>query len=223
MHRQQRRPEHGVLHRVGIASGCRRDAPCCDQSVTHSPVPLRQWTSAVVSTGRESDSSERPAVRRSRRDRVRLIIFESETRAGRTFDVLLIFAILVSVAAVLLESVPAANARFGDALRVVEWGFTIAFTIEYGVRLWCIEQPRLYARSFYGIVDLLGILPTYLSLLFVDTQYVTVVRILRVLRVFRVLRMGRWVSEASLLWRRCSRHGEKCLSSLRRPDPGRGF
>ena len=153
-----------------------------------------------MNAGHESDSSERPSVRRSLRDRVRLIIFESETRAGRTFDVLLIFAILVSVAAVLLESVPAANARFGDALRVVEWGFTIAFTIEYGVRLWCIEQPRLYARSFYGIVDLLGILPTYLSLLFVDTQYVTVVRILRVLRVFRVLRMGRWVSEASLLW-----------------------
>lgn len=134
------------------------------------------------------------------RERVRIVIFESETRPGRAFDVLLILAILSSVAAVLLDSVPQYHARFGRVLWVAEWCFTVAFTIEYGVRLWCIEQPRLYVRSFYGIVDLLGILPTYLSLLFVDTQYITVVRILRVLRVFRVLRMVRWVSESSHLY-----------------------
>ena len=134
------------------------------------------------------------------RERTRLVIFESETRAGRAFDLLLMVAILTSVAAVLLDSVPDIHARFGRELWLIEWGFTIAFTIEYGVRLWCIDQPRLYARSFYGIVDLMGILPTYLSLLFVDTQYMTVARIVRVLRVFRVLRMVRWVSESSHLY-----------------------
>lgn len=136
----------------------------------------------------------------SLRQRVRLVIFESETGAGRAFDVLLMLAILSSVAAVLLDSVPQVHARFDRLLWLVEWCFTIAFTIEYAVRLWCIEHPRLYARSFYGIVDLMGILPTYLSLLFIDTQYMTVIRILRVLRVFRVLRMVRWVSESSYLY-----------------------
>ena len=133
------------------------------------------------------------------RDRVRLVIFESESRAGRRFDVLLIIAILTSVSAVLLDSVPSVHARYGDLLGIVEWSFTLLFTAEYLVRLWVIENPRLYARSFYGVVDLLGILPTYLGLLFVDAQYMTVVRVIRVLRVFRVLRMVRWVNESSFL------------------------
>ena len=145
-----------------------------------------------------SPTAERP--RATLRDRVRIVIFESETRAGRLFDVLLLLAILTSVAAVLLDSVPDLHDRWGRVFYLVEWGFTIAFTLEYAVRLWCIESPRLYARSFYGLVDLLGILPTYLSLLFADTQYITVIRIIRVLRVFRVLRMVRWVSESSYLY-----------------------
>jgi len=133
------------------------------------------------------------------RDRIRIVIFEANTPAGKAFDVALIIAILVSVAAVMLDSVPAIHARFGDELYVVEWTFTILFTIEYGLRLWCIQHPALYARSFYGITDLLGILPTYLSLFFVGTQYLLVIRVLRVLRVFRVLRMVRYVGEAALL------------------------
>jgi voltage-gated potassium channel len=142
---------------------------------------------------------ERHAARESLRARVRTVIFESESKAGRRFDVLLILAILASVGAVFLDSVPAVNAEWGHVLYAVEWGFTILFTIEYAVRLWCIDKPWLYARSFYGIVDLLGVIPTYLSLLLADTQYMTVIRIIRVLRVFRVLRMVGWVAESNYL------------------------
>jgi voltage-gated potassium channel len=133
------------------------------------------------------------------KESVRIVIFEAHTPAGRAFDVGLILCILVSVAAVLLDSVADIHERHGDLLYKVEWGFTILFTIEYALRLWCIENTGRYARSFYGIVDLVGILPTYLSLLLVGTQYLLVVRILRVLRVFRVLRMVRYVGEAQLL------------------------
>lgn len=133
------------------------------------------------------------------RETVRTVIFETHTPAGKAFDVGLIIAILASVLAVMLDSVAWIHERYGDFLYVVEWLFTIAFTIEYGLRLWCIQNPGRYARSFYGVIDLLGILPTYLSLLFVGTQYMLVIRVLRVLRVFRVLRMVRYVSEAQVL------------------------
>ena len=133
------------------------------------------------------------------KDTVRVVIFEAHTPAGRAFDVALIIAILVSVVAVLLDSVESIHVEYSRWLYGVEWFFTIIFTIEYGLRLWCINDTRLYARSFFGVVDLLGILPTYLSLLFAGTQYLLVIRILRVLRVFRVLRMVRYVNEADLL------------------------
>jgi voltage-gated potassium channel len=133
------------------------------------------------------------------KDTVRTIIFEADTPAGRGFDVALIVAILLSVGAVLADSVVSIHVRWGEQLYVVEWFFTVLFTVEYALRLWCIKNTGLYARSFYGIVDLAGILPTYLSVLFAGTQYLLVVRILRVLRVFRVLRMVRYVGEASLL------------------------
>ena len=133
------------------------------------------------------------------KDSVRTIIFEAHTPAGKAFDVGLIVSILLSVLAVLLDSVAAYHERFGDFFLAVEWCFTLLFTAEYLVRLWCIENTGRYARSFYGIVDLLGILPTYISLLVTGTQYLLVIRLLRVLRVFRVLRMVRYVGEAELL------------------------
>jgi len=133
------------------------------------------------------------------RETVRLVIFEAQTPAGRAFDVALIVCILISVLAVLLDSVAEIHERYGDLLYNVEWAFTILFTIEYVLRLWCIENTARYARSFYGVVDLLGIIPTFLSLVVADTQYLLVVRILRVLRVFRVLRMVRYVGEAQVL------------------------
>ena len=135
----------------------------------------------------------------SLRARIRRVIFESTPGAPRHFDVVLIAAISLSVLAVLLDSVPSVHARYGGALSYAEWTFTLLFTVEYAVRLWCVDRPLQYARSFYGVIDLLGILPTWLSLLFAGTQYLLVIRILRVLRVFRVLRMVRWVSEASYL------------------------
>ncbi len=133
------------------------------------------------------------------KDSVRIVIFEADTPAGKAFDVALIVTILLSVGAVMLDSVPALHDQYGDYLYVLEWVFTIAFTIEYGLRLWCIQNTWLYARSFYGIIDLLGIIPTYLSLWLAGSQYLLVIRVLRVLRVFRVLRMVRYVGEAELI------------------------
>jgi len=133
------------------------------------------------------------------RERVRIIVFESDTPAGRAFDIALIACILVSVGAVLLDSVPSIHRVWGDTVYSIEWLFTMLFTVEYAVRLWCIEERGRYARSFYGVVDLLGILPTYLSLFVSGTQYLLVFRVLRVMRVFRVLRMFRYVVEADML------------------------
>lgn len=133
------------------------------------------------------------------KDRIRLIIFEAHTPAGKAFDVGLIYCILLSVLAVLLDSVASLHEAYGHYFLAIEWFFTVLFTLEYAVRLWCIQDTVRYARSFYGVVDLLGIIPTYLSLLVADTQYLLVIRILRVLRVFRVLRMVRYVGEAELL------------------------
>lgn len=143
------------------------------------------------------------------KDTVRIVIFEADTPLGKAFDVGLIIAILLSVGAVLLDSVAMFHSRFGDLLYLVEWFFTLLFTLEYALRLWCIEHTGRYARSFYGVVDLLGILPTYLSLFVVNSQYLLVVRILRVLRVFRVLRMVRYVGEAELLTQAIKASGRK--------------
>lgn len=133
------------------------------------------------------------------RRRAYKIIFEHDTWAGRTFDVVLILAILASVAAVMAESVAPVREEWGSTLRAVEWGFTLLFTVEYGVRLWCVGRPTEYARSFLGVIDLLAILPTYVSVLVPGGQVLTVVRILRVLRVFRILKLAQYVGEARLL------------------------
>lgn len=127
------------------------------------------------------------------------MVFGHQTRAGRIFDIGLIAAILLSVAAVVLESVGDVRAEYGLLLRQVEWGFTVLFTVEYVIRLWCVSRPGRYARSFFGIIDLLAILPTYLAVLLPGGQVLTVVRILRVLRVFRILKLGQYVGEARLL------------------------
>lgn len=130
------------------------------------------------------------------RERWRRIIFEAETPAGRAFDVVLILAILASVIAVMLMSVRELRAAHGPALVAAEWFFTIAFTVEYAARLWTVKSPLRYALSFFGLVDLLAILPTYLSLLVPGTEYFLVVRMLRVLRVFRVLKLVAYLEEA---------------------------
>ena len=129
------------------------------------------------------------------------IVFESETPAGKAFDVGLILLILASVAAVMAESVDAVAARHFRELRAAEWAFTGLFTVEYLLRLYCVGRKRRYALSFFGVVDLLAVLPGYLSLLIPGAQYLTVVRLLRVLRVFRVLKLAVYMSETTELTR----------------------
>ena len=141
------------------------------------------------------------ATRRRPRWRLRLheVIFESDTVAGRAFDVALLIAILTSVAAVVLESVAEVRREYGAVLRAVEWALTIVFTIEYGLRLTAVERPGRYATSFFGIVDLLSIVPTYLALVVPETQSFMVIRAIRLLRVFRILKAAQFLSEAQLL------------------------
>ena len=127
--------------------------------------------------------------------RMHQIIFEAETPAGRFFDVVLIITILLSVIAVMLESIADFRSEYGTLLTIAEWSFTILFTIEYLFRLYCIGRPLKYAKSFFGIVDLLAVLPTYLSLFFVGSQALAVVRILRFVRVFRILKVVQYVNE----------------------------
>jgi len=127
------------------------------------------------------------------------IIFEADTPAGKWFDIVLIISILLSVMTVMLDSVSSIRAKYGEFLYAAEWFFTILFTVEYIFRLLCIGKPIRYAVSFFGIVDLLAILPTYMSLLFFGSRYLLVVRILRVLRIFRVLKLGHHTKEAAVL------------------------
>jgi voltage-gated potassium channel len=135
------------------------------------------------------------------RQRLHEIIFEADTAAGKAFDVILLWSIAISVVVVLLESVAVMNARYGPLFLLIEWFFTILFTIEYFLRLISIRRPMAYALSFYGLVDLLAILPTYLGLLLPGGHYLLVIRVLRLLRIFRVLKLGKYISEADLLTR----------------------
>jgi len=139
------------------------------------------------------------AKRRDLRERLRVIIFEADTPEGKAFDVALLVTIVMSVVAVMLESVADVRRVAGTPLRVLEWLFTLVFTVEYGLRLYCVPKPWRYARSFFGVVDLLAILPTYLSLLIPGSQSLLVLRGLRLLRIFRVFKLGRFLGEADLL------------------------
>ncbi len=127
------------------------------------------------------------------------IIFEADTPLGKAFDVILLFCIILSIVAVMLETVDAVEARFGTLLRTVEWVLTILFTVEYLFRLISVGRPLRYAFSFFGVVDLLAIVPTYLSVIIAGSQSLIVIRGIRLLRVFRVLKLAHFVGEAQLL------------------------
>ena len=129
------------------------------------------------------------------------IIFEADTPAGKAFDVILIISIMLSVLVVMADSVHGVQAQFGRVLYVLEWVFTVLFTVEYVFRLLCVGKPLRYAASFFGIVDLLAILPTYLGVFIPGSHYLTVIRILRLLRIFRVLKLAQYVGEANVLMR----------------------
>ena len=126
-------------------------------------------------------------------------VFHHDAPDERNFDLWLIAAILASVAVVILDSVPMVKAQWHDALYVAEWFFTLLFTAEYALRLWVVRKPLRYARSFFGVIDLLAILPTFLSLLFPASASLTVIRALRLLRIFRVLKLVEYSSEAGVL------------------------
>ncbi|MDB5870532.1 MAG: Ion transport protein [Polaromonas sp.] len=127
--------------------------------------------------------------------RLYAVIFEADTRAGRLFDKVLIGVILLSIAVVMADSVEAVNRRHGQAFAVVEWLFTLLFTVEYLARLLCVRNPLRYARSFFGIIDLLAVLPTYLALFVPELHALIDVRVLRLLRVFRVFKLTEYVVE----------------------------
>ncbi len=134
------------------------------------------------------------------REKVFDVIFGYESRAGKLFDLVLIILIVSSVTAVLLDSVQSFHQRFGEALYILEWFFTILFTIEYALRLYSCEDKRRYIFSFYGLIDLVSILPTYIAFLFPSAVYLAVIRIMRVLRIFRILKLFRYMGEANLLY-----------------------
>ncbi|ERM81315.1 hypothetical protein P872_10550 [Rhodonellum psychrophilum GCM71 = DSM 17998] len=127
------------------------------------------------------------------------IVFESDDWASKTFDVVLLVLIFLSVGVAILDSVRQIHLDYGEFLYQLEWGFTILFSIEYGLRIWLSRKPKGYIFSFYGMVDLFAILPSFLSLLVANTQLFAVVRALRFLRVLRVLKLGKHMQEAQIL------------------------
>ena len=126
------------------------------------------------------------------RDKLYEIIFEADSKEGKAFDVVLLFVILLSVLLVMLESVPSIRDSYSQILKILEWGITIIFTLEYILRILIVKKAYKYIFSFYGIIDFLSVIPTYLSLVIIGSQSLVVIRILRLLRVFRILKLTRY-------------------------------
>ncbi|MEZ9231979.1 ion transporter [Vibrio amylolyticus] len=139
--------------------------------------------------------------RQSLKHHLYIIIFGTHTPAGRAFDIGLIIAIIASLIVLVLDSIPALNARLADLFLYLEFSFTVLFTIEYLLRLYCSPKPSAYATSFYGVVDLLAILPTYLAFFFPAASYIGVIRMLRVMRIFRILKLVRYLQDSNILLR----------------------
>lgn len=133
------------------------------------------------------------------RKKIYSIVFGSDTSAGKLFDVILLVTILLSIASVVLESISSFRGKYLTYIQTAEWIFTILFTIEYTLRVYSSEKPMRYILSFYGLIDLIAILPTYISLLFGGAHYLVVVRAFRLLRVFRILKLSRYLYEGNIL------------------------
>ena len=195
---------------------------------------------SYFSQNRERMNSDLPNKSTPLKEKLHEIIFEADTPAGKAFDVWLLIFILASVLVVILDSVPTLHDRFSVTFAALEWIFTGFFTIEYLLRLYCVLRPIKYATSFFGVVDLLSVLPSYLSLLVTGTQYFMVIRGLRLLRVFRIFKLGHFLNEGIILVRalKASRakitvfitfvlfivelvqYSEKHLLGYRHPDDG---
>jgi len=132
-------------------------------------------------------------------EKIHEVIFEADTPTGKMFDIILLIAIIASVIVVMLESVQALNDKFHYLFLVLEWVFTIFFTIEYGLRLYSVRKPMKYATSFFGVIDLLAILPAFLSLVISGTHYLVVIRTLRLLRVFRIFKLTKFLKESAII------------------------
>ena len=144
-------------------------------------------------------SSDEPKKLSPRRERLHEIIFEADTPVGRAFDVSLLWLIVISVGVTMIESVPSIQSEHRRLFVALEWVFTIVFAAEYFLRLYSVRRPARYARSFFGIIDLVGWLPTVLSVFLPGAQYFTTLRVLRVMRVFRVLKLAKYLREAHYL------------------------
>ena len=127
------------------------------------------------------------------------VIFEADTPAGKAFDVLLIWSIILSVATVVLESVSGIRSAYGNILYAIEWVFTVLFTVEYLLRLISVRRPASYAASFFGLVDLLAVIPTYISIFIPGSQSLLTIRMLRLLRIFRVFKLTSYLNEAKVI------------------------
>jgi voltage-gated potassium channel len=147
----------------------------------------------------KKNQTSSPDQNRDFRNKLYEIIFEADTPAGKWFDIVLLWAILVSVLVVFLESISELRTSYGDIFYYLEWFFTILFSIEYILRIISTKKPLGYIFSFYGVIDVLAILPTYLSLVIAGSQYFLVIRILRLLRVFRILKLTHMIRQATIL------------------------
>ena len=173
----------------------------------------------VPKTSRSAPVSRDPSIRFGRplrgwRLRLHTIIFEADTRAGRAFDLALIWVILASIVVVVLDSIASVRAVIGDWLSGLEWVFTLLFTVEYVARLLCVRHPLRYALSVYGLIDLIALLPTYLAVLVPGLHALIDVRVLRLLRIFRILKLGAYVAEFGALGRALAASRRKILVFL---------
>ena len=139
------------------------------------------------------------------------IIFHADTKEGRRFDILLLYAILLSILVVMADSVPSIKAKYNLLLVTAEYAFTILFTIEYIMRIYISEKPSKYIFSFWGIIDLLATIPTYLSLIVAGPQFLLMIRVFRLLRVFRVFRLTSFMIEAQSLGTAIKRSSAKII------------
>jgi voltage-gated potassium channel len=161
----------------------------------------------MATSSTQQDPLGRPAA--GWRLRLYRAIYESDTPSGRLFDKLIVAAIVISVAVVMADSVRAWNVRHRTAFEIAEWFFTLLFTVEYFARLAAVDRPLRYARSFFGIVDLIAVLPSYLALFLPELHALIDVRVLRLLRIFRIFRLTEYVAEYQVM-------GEALLASRRK-------
>jgi len=132
-------------------------------------------------------------------EKIHRIIFEADTPAGKLFDIVLLILIVMSIALIMAESMKGLNEQYGTIFRTFEWILTISFTIEYALRIYCVKKPFSYIFSYFGIIDILSILPSYLGLFFVSSHYLSVIRSLRLLRIFRIFKLNRFVKDSNTI------------------------